>query len=108
MPVLKTQNLNDLPTTLIRARIVRGLSQRKLAEALGVKEQQVQRYESERYASASLSRLVRIASVLGLTSSGVAEPGPTSSVEKSKPRDTDSRQFAVKQTYGRKKRVKSK
>jgi hypothetical protein len=38
--------LEDLPTLLIKARIARGWSQRRLGEALGIAEQQVQRYES--------------------------------------------------------------
>ena len=57
--VLKAATLEELPSILIRARIAQGLSQRELAQILGVKEQQVQRYESEQYASASLRRLGR-------------------------------------------------
>src|SRR6266404_2578967 len=51
--VLKARNFSELPTILIRARIAKGLSQRALAEKLGLKEQQIQRYESEEYSSAS-------------------------------------------------------
>ena len=43
--------LNDvieLPEILIKARIARGLSQRELAERMGLKEQQIQRYEATR------------------------------------------------------------
>lgn len=56
--------LADLPNTLIRARIARGMSQRDLADFLGLKEQQVQRYEAERYRSASLERLIEISDAL--------------------------------------------
>src|SRR5205823_192887 len=45
--ILKAGNLSELPTILIRARIAKGLSQRDLAERLGLKEQQIQRYEAE-------------------------------------------------------------
>jgi HTH-type transcriptional regulator/antitoxin HigA len=63
--VLKAENL-DVPSILIRARIAKGLSQRQLADKLGLKEQQIQRYESQEYASANLPRLAKIADVLGL------------------------------------------
>ena len=41
---LKT--ITELPTMLIKARIARGLSQRDLADRLGLKEQQIQRLRS--------------------------------------------------------------
>jgi HTH-type transcriptional regulator/antitoxin HigA len=59
--VFEAQGLHDLPDILIKARIARGMSQRDLAEFLGLKEQQIQRYEAERYRSASLDRLIEIA-----------------------------------------------
>jgi len=71
--VFKASSLEELPSILIRARIAGGLSQRQLAEKLGVKEQQIQRYEAEGYASASLSRLVEVAGVLHLEISEIAE-----------------------------------
>ncbi|MHB8320387.1 MAG: helix-turn-helix domain-containing protein [Acidimicrobiales bacterium] len=55
-----------MPRLLVRARIRAGLSQRLLAERLGLKEQQIQRYESSDYASASLSRLRQVAAAVGL------------------------------------------
>ena len=51
---------------LIIARIARGLSQADLAGRLNMREQQVQRYEAERYRSISLQALRRIAVVLGV------------------------------------------
>ncbi len=56
--------VSQLPDVLIKARIARGLSQKDLAEKLNVKEQQIQRYEATDYASASLSRIREVASVL--------------------------------------------
>lgn len=55
----------DVPMLLIRARIARGLSQKSLAGRLGLKEQQIQRYEASEYASASLARIRSVAEVLG-------------------------------------------
>lgn len=57
---------NDLGVILIIARIVRGLSQAELAAHLGLREQQIQRYESERYRSITFSNFRRIASILGV------------------------------------------
>jgi ribosome-binding protein aMBF1 (putative translation factor) len=57
--------LNKLPELLIQARLSKGLSHEKLGELTGLKKQQIQRYEQTDYASASLSRLVKIASALG-------------------------------------------
>jgi HTH-type transcriptional regulator / antitoxin HigA len=59
-------SLNELPALLVKARIAKGMSQRGLAERVGVKEQQIQRYEAEKYGSASLRRLIEIADALGL------------------------------------------
>ncbi len=63
---LEAASLDELPRILIRARIARGLSQRQLAELVGLKEQQIQRYESDEYFMASLRRLREIAEALNL------------------------------------------
>ena len=55
----------ELATVLIKARIAQGLSQKDLAERIGLKQQQIQRYEATDYASASLARLRQVASALG-------------------------------------------
>ena len=62
--------VSSLPETLIKARIARGMSQRELAERIGLKEQQIQRYESTDYASASLSRIREVVSGLGVGTYG--------------------------------------
>jgi DNA-binding XRE family transcriptional regulator len=59
-------SLRDLPTTLIEARIVAHLTQRDLAQRLGVVEQQVQRWEANSYAGVNLDRLQSIADALGV------------------------------------------
>jgi transcriptional regulator with XRE-family HTH domain len=58
--------LEDLPRLLIRARIAAGMSQRAFAERLGLKEQQIQRYEATEYSSANLARLREVAEALDL------------------------------------------
>ena len=42
-------SLNDLSDVLIRARIAAGLTQKGLAQLMGLKEQQIQRYEARWY-----------------------------------------------------------
>ena len=71
--ILKASNLEELPSILIRARIAKGFSQRQLADAIGLKEQQIQRYEAEEYASANLRRLADVSNALNLNISEVAE-----------------------------------
>lgn len=64
----KTLDVNiieKLPQDLIRARIAAGLTQKELATRIGIKEQQVQRYEATNYASASLARVLKVARILG-------------------------------------------
>lgn len=55
----------DLPLILIKARIARGLSQKDLAEKIGLKEQQIQRYEATDYATANLARIKEVVNAFG-------------------------------------------
>ncbi|KAA0232773.1 MAG: hypothetical protein JJLCMIEE_03582 [Acidimicrobiales bacterium] len=59
-------SLAGLATLLIQARIARGWTQARLADQLGVAEQQIQRYESTEYRSASLARICDVAAALGV------------------------------------------
>jgi len=59
-------SLPELAVALVKARIAKGWSQRRLAEELGVAEQQIQRYESTGYTAASLARLCDIVAALGV------------------------------------------
>jgi len=56
----------DLGALLIVARVARRWSQKELARRLFLPEQQIQRYEAERYRSISLGNLIRIARTLGV------------------------------------------
>jgi DNA-binding XRE family transcriptional regulator len=64
--ILNLRSLSELPFALIKARIAAKLSQKALADRLGIKEQQIQRYEATEYASANLSRVIEISEALGL------------------------------------------
>ena len=66
LSVISVASLDELAHGLIRARIAARLSQRALAQRLELKEQQIQRYEAERYASASYQRLCEVAHALGV------------------------------------------
>lgn len=61
------RSLTELPKALIEARIAAHVTQKGLAERLGVAEQQVQRWEANEYAGVSVQRMQEIADALGVT-----------------------------------------
>ena len=65
--VIKATGIEQLPTSLIQARIACGLTQRQLAERTGVQEQAIQRYEAADYFGARFDRLVEIANALEIS-----------------------------------------
>jgi len=71
----KSYSLEELPRVLVQARIASGMSQTDLADRLGMKPQQIQRYEATDYMGASLGRLIEISRALGVKASGSFE-GP--------------------------------
>lgn len=73
---LQDRVANDPGLALIVARIAKGYSQRDLAWRLGLKEQQVQRYEADRYRSISLKNYARIAALLGVRLSATIHESP--------------------------------
>ncbi len=63
---LMLHSLREFPAALIKARIAAKLTQKALADQLGLQEQQIQRYEATEYASANLSRIIEVSETLGL------------------------------------------
>ena len=61
---MKRRAGNDPGLSLVVARIARNLTQKELARKLGLKEQQIQRYEADRYSSISLANFRRTAKML--------------------------------------------
>ena len=61
---ISLREVEQLPQKLVRARIAAGLTQEALAERLGLKRQQIQRYEASEYASASLATIRQIAQTI--------------------------------------------
>lgn len=74
----KTHSLESLPSVLVQARIAAGLSQTDLAERLGMKPQQIQRYEASNYSGASLERLIDVCQELNVHTVGLFESGNAS------------------------------
>lgn len=64
IPPPDLEYISVVPRDLIRARIASGLSQKELAERLGMPEQQIQRYEAKEYQSVSMGRISEVAKVL--------------------------------------------
>jgi HTH-type transcriptional regulator/antitoxin HigA len=64
IPALRS--FQDLPRALIQARIASGMSQEDLARKLGLKPQQIQRYEATDYMAASLARVSEVVKALGI------------------------------------------
>jgi uncharacterized protein len=59
-------SLLDIGSQLVAARLARGMSQRTLGELLGVKQQQIARWEACAYRSASFERVAAVAEKLGV------------------------------------------
>ena len=63
---LKADSIVGIGAALIKARIVRNLTQKELAERLAIAEQQVQRYEATQYRGVAAERLQQVADALRL------------------------------------------
>ena len=63
---IKCATLDDLPKALIEMRIAFGLTQKELAEMVGIHEQQIQRYEATDYEGISRSKMTDIAEKLNM------------------------------------------
>ena len=64
---LEAESIVGIGAALIKARIVRNLTQKELAERLELAEQQVQRYESTQYHGVAAERLQEVADALRLS-----------------------------------------
>lgn len=64
--VIELDSFEALPRALIQARIASGMSQEEMSKRLGIKPQQIQRYEATDYVSASLGRVEQVIRALGI------------------------------------------
>jgi ribosome-binding protein aMBF1 (putative translation factor) len=59
-------SLEELPAAMIEARIAAGLTQKELADRLGLHEQQIQRWEANRYSGVGVARLQEVVEATGM------------------------------------------
>ncbi|OQP49313.1 hypothetical protein A4H97_28650 [Niastella yeongjuensis] len=64
--ILKERLFVDLPSLLIEYKIKSGLTQKEFAAQLGIKEQQLQRYEADNFRSVTFKNLIRFLDAVGL------------------------------------------
>ena len=72
---LELHSLSELPAILVKARVAAGLTQKQLAQKLGLAPQQIQRYEATRYRTITLARMQEVAVALGVRAKGEIEVG---------------------------------
>jgi hypothetical protein len=63
---LKERLIAELPSILTEYKIISGLTQKEFAQKLGVKEQQLQRYEANNFKSVTFKNLLRFFELVGL------------------------------------------
>lgn len=61
---ITVETLEEFPLLMIKARIARHMTQKELAVLVGVKEQMIQRYETNNYSNTSFSKILKIAEAL--------------------------------------------
>ena len=64
--LLKERYLKELPSLITEYKIMSGLTQKQLSEILGLKEQQLQRYEADNFKGVSFTNLVKFLELIGL------------------------------------------
>lgn len=57
-------SIQELPIVIIKARIARGMTQKDLAEKIGIQEEQIQRHEAHEYYGVGINILQEIMSIL--------------------------------------------
>lgn len=63
---IKVENFNKLPDVLIKARIAAKMSQKELADILGVEEQRIKECEDKDYQCASFIEVLNVTEALGV------------------------------------------
>lgn len=63
---IQVENFNKLPDVLIKARIAAKLSQKQLADILGIEEQRIKEFEDKDYQDASFSEILEVSAALGV------------------------------------------
>jgi HTH-type transcriptional regulator / antitoxin HipB len=63
---LDERSIDELPELLIEFKIHSGLTQKEFSQKIGMKEQQLQRYEAENFQGISFKNLLKILHAIGL------------------------------------------
>lgn len=64
--VLKERLITELPSLITEYKIISGLTQKELSGMLGLKEQQLQRYEADGFKSVTFKNLLKFLDLIGL------------------------------------------
>jgi predicted XRE-type DNA-binding protein len=64
--ILKERFISELPSVITEYKIVSGLTQKQFSEMLGLKEQQLQRYEKESFKGVTFKNLLKFLDLIGL------------------------------------------
>ena len=64
--ILKARSLSELPSLITEYKIALGLTQKEFSQKIGMKEQQLQRYEAENFQGISFKNLLKILHAIGL------------------------------------------
>lgn len=64
--ILKSRSLSELPSLITEYKIASGLTQKEFSRKIGMKEQQLQRYEAENFQGISFKNLIKILQAIGL------------------------------------------
>jgi HTH-type transcriptional regulator / antitoxin HipB len=60
-------SIQELPIVIIKARIARGITQKDLAEKIGIQEEEIKRHEAHEYYGVEFNVLQEIMSILDIT-----------------------------------------
>jgi Helix-turn-helix len=63
---LKERLITELPSIITEYKIISGLTQKQFSEILGLKEQQLQRYEADGFKSITFKNLLKFLDLMGL------------------------------------------
>jgi DNA-binding Xre family transcriptional regulator len=66
LSVLEERSIDELPELLIQFKILSGLTQKEFSQKIGMKEQQLQRYESDNFNGISFKNLLKLLHAIGL------------------------------------------
>jgi len=64
--ILTSRSISELPSLITEYKIASGLTQKEFSKKIGMKEQQLQRYEAENFQGISFKNLIKILLAMGL------------------------------------------